>query len=57
MRSRTDNSADRVMHLKLPAELHRLLRIHVADLDTSIQKWVVELVARELGYKEKKASK
>ena len=35
--------------VRLTIDTHRALRVRVAEEDTSIQKWVNELVERELG--------
>ena len=40
---------DRMIHVRLSPETHRLLRIRAADLDTTIQDWVAALVAETLG--------
>jgi hypothetical protein len=45
----SSSGADRLIHVRLPGDLHRSLRIHVAANDTSIQDWVAALIARELG--------
>ncbi|MDP2997730.1 MAG: hypothetical protein Q8N47_09590 [Bryobacterales bacterium] len=38
--------------VRLAIGTHKALRIRVAEEDTSIQKWVETLIARELGIKE-----
>ncbi|MBI2894943.1 MAG: toxin-antitoxin system HicB family antitoxin [Deltaproteobacteria bacterium] len=45
----TEREADRKIHVRLTDDLHRRLRVRCAELDTSIQDWVVELLERELG--------
>ena len=35
--------------VRIPAGTHKALRIRVAEQDTSIQKWVEQLIERELG--------
>lgn len=35
--------------VRVTIEMHRALRIRVAEEDTSIQKWVSQLIERELG--------
>ena len=35
--------------IRLAIDTHRALRIRVAEEDTSIQKWVNDLIERELG--------
>ncbi len=44
-----DDGDDRMIHVRLSLETHRLLRIRVADLDTSIQDWVAALIQETLG--------
>ncbi|MFB3788402.1 MAG: hypothetical protein ACE15F_18740 [bacterium] len=43
----TETSRQIIVRIKIPT--HRALRIRVAEEDTSIQKWVEELIERELG--------
>lgn len=38
----------RMIHIRLKEKLHRRLRVHVAEKDTSIQEWVTALIVREL---------
>jgi hypothetical protein len=38
----------RMIHIRLPEHLHKRMRIHVAELDTTIQHWVASLVEKEL---------
>jgi len=44
----SDDADERMIHVRLSAETHRLLRIRVADLDASIQDWVADLVEAAL---------
>jgi predicted HicB family RNase H-like nuclease len=44
-----DTDTSRVIIVRLSARTHKALRIRVAEEDTSIQKWVEELVETELG--------
>ena len=39
----------RTIIVRLTPETHKALRVKVAEEDTSIQKWVEELLERELG--------
>lgn len=39
---------ERMIHIRLKEKLHKRLRIHVAEEDTSIQEWVTALIEREL---------
>jgi len=48
VRRKTVLGHERMIHIRLDHEVHRRLRVHVADLDTSIQAWVEELIEREL---------
>ena len=42
----------RTVIVRLKPETHKTLRIRVAEEDTSIQKWVENLIERELGVGE-----
>jgi predicted HicB family RNase H-like nuclease len=44
-----DTDSARTIIVRLKPETHKALRIKVAEEDTSIQKWVEELIERELG--------
>ena len=44
-----DTDTSRVIIVRLSASTHKALRIRVAEEDTSIQKWVEEVVETELG--------
>ncbi|MCK6619736.1 MAG: hypothetical protein HUU32_04460 [Calditrichaceae bacterium] len=41
----------RMIHVRLTEEIHKRLRIRVAELDTSIQEWVADLITKELNKK------
>ena len=43
----------RMIHIRIPEDVHRLLRIRVAEDDTTMQDWVAALIEREL--KKRKA--
>jgi len=43
-----DNTDDRMIHVRLSADTHRLLRIRVAAQDTNIQDWVAALIEEAL---------
>lgn len=43
-----EQNAERKIHIRLEEDLHRRLRIRCAELDTTIQDFVVELLGREL---------
>ena len=44
----------RMIHVRLTDEIHRLLRIRVAEEDTHIQDWVSRLIEDELKGRKKK---
>ena len=44
-----ERKGKRLIHIHLPEEVHKQLRIRVAELDTTMQDWVSALVKRELG--------
>jgi len=41
-------TGERMVHIRLKAEVHRRLRVHVAEQDRSIQDWVTGLIEEEL---------
>lgn len=43
-----DETDDRMIHVRLSADTHRLLRIRVAAQDTNIQDWVAALIEEAL---------
>ena len=43
-----DEADDRLIHVRLSPDTHRLLRLRVADLDTNIQDWVAGLIEEAL---------
>jgi len=43
-----------MIHIRLKAETHRRLRVHVAEQDRSIQDWVTDLIETELDRVEAK---
>lgn len=48
IKSKSENNTGRLIHIRLSEDVHRRLRIRAAELDTSIQKWVSELIEKEL---------
>lgn len=44
-----EQSTERKIHIRVEEGLHRRLRIRCAELDTTIQDFVVKLLDRELG--------
>ena len=47
-----DTETIRTIIVRLAVDTHKALRIRVAEEDTSIQKWVENLIERELGIGE-----
>ncbi len=43
-----NETKNRMIHIRLPEELHRRVRIRVAEADQTIQDWVVAALQREL---------
>ncbi|MCB9029580.1 MAG: toxin-antitoxin system HicB family antitoxin [Deltaproteobacteria bacterium] len=43
-----DQEDSRLIHVRLPVEIHKKLRIKTAEEDTTIQQWVTECVSKEL---------
>ena len=46
----------RMIHIRLPEQIHKLLRIEVASQDTTIQDWVSGLIKEELNPTQQDAS-
>ena len=45
----------RMVHVRLPEDVHKKLRIRAAESDKTIQDWVLEAIERELGRQERQA--
>jgi hypothetical protein len=43
-----ERNAERKIHIRMGEDLHKRLRIRCAELDTTIQDYVVDLLDREL---------
>jgi len=52
-KSNNDRRNGRMIHIRLPEEVHKRLRIKVAEEDTTIQDWVAAVVAKALERQEK----
>jgi predicted HicB family RNase H-like nuclease len=48
MTKKKDMTESRMIHIRLSEEVHRLLRIRVAEQDCRIQEWVTALIEKEL---------
>jgi hypothetical protein len=54
MPKRTEDTREgRMIHVRLPPEVHKRLRIRTAEMDTSIQDWVAAVVIKELEHQER----
>jgi predicted HicB family RNase H-like nuclease len=51
MKRKAQEKSFRLVHIRLPVETHRRLRIRAAELDTTIQEWVAGTIAKELARK------
>jgi plasmid stability protein len=48
-----DTREGRMIHVRLPPEVHKRLRIRTAEMDTSIQDWVTAVLIKELEPRER----
>ena len=46
----------RMIHVRLPEDVHKKLRIRAAEMDVTIQEWVFEAIQRELEHQERQAA-
>ena len=44
-----------MIHVRLPEDVHKKLRIRAAETDVTIQDWVLEVVQRELARQDRQA--
>lgn len=44
---------NRMVHIRLPEELHKRVRIRAAETDKTIQDWVVAALQREMNRQDK----
>ena len=56
MNTRVDktNAKTRMLHVRLPEELHKKVRIRAAEADKTIQDWVVESIKSRLEQQAKR---
>ncbi|HWR84172.1 MAG TPA: toxin-antitoxin system HicB family antitoxin [Candidatus Deferrimicrobium sp.] len=47
-RKKTSADRDRLIHIRLSAEVHRRLKVHVAQQGTSLQDWVAKAIYSQL---------
>lgn len=51
-RTKRRNAGDkgfRLIHIRIPADVHRRMRVLVAERDTTIQSFVAQLIQEEIG--------
>ena len=50
MNTRVDetNTKTRMIHIRLPEDLHKKVRIRAAESDKTIQDWVVQVISRNI---------
>lgn len=46
----------RMIHVRLPEEVHKKVRICAAETDMTIQDWALDVIQRELARQDKQAS-
>jgi len=51
-----NETKNRMIHIRLPEELHKRVRIRAAETDVTIQEWVFEAIQRELEHQERQAA-
>ena len=49
----TNQTKNRMIHIRLPEDVHKRLRIMAAETDQTIQDWVVKALQAELNRQEK----
>ncbi|MCL0058445.1 type II toxin-antitoxin system HicB family antitoxin [Dehalococcoidia bacterium] len=45
----------RMIHVRLPEDMHKKLRIRTAETDVTIQDWVLKVIQRELARQDTQA--
>jgi len=45
----------RMIHVRLPEDVHKKLRIRAAETDMTIQDWALDVIQRELARQDKQA--
>lgn len=48
MNQKPDANKSRMIHVRLPEDLHKKVRIRAAETDKTIQDWVVETIQAEI---------
>lgn len=52
-RRNKNQTNNRMVHIRLPEDLHKRVRIRAAETDRTIQDWVVEALDAEINRQEK----
>lgn len=52
-RRKRDIREGKQIHIRIPTEIHRKLKIRVAEEDTNMQDWVSNLIENKLNRKKK----
>ena len=53
--SKSKDAKNRMIHVRLPENVHKKVRIRAAEMDATIQDWVLETIQRELARQDKQA--
>ncbi len=53
--SKSKDAKKRMIHVRLPENIHKKVRIRAAEMDATIQDWVLEAIQRELARQDKQA--
>jgi predicted HicB family RNase H-like nuclease len=51
------HTKSRMVHVRLPEELHKRLRIKAAETDTTLQEWVAAAIQKELDSQDREKIK
>lgn len=52
-----NETKNRMIHIRLPEDLHKRVRIRAAENDTTLQDWVAMTIKNELDRQERKKGK
>ena len=51
-----NQTKNRMIHIRLPEDLHKKVRIRAAETDKTIQDWVVETISKALNQRKNEKS-
>jgi len=54
--SKSKDAKNRMIHVRLPENIHKKVRIRAAETDVTIQEWVLKAIQRELEHQERQAA-